>query len=347
MSIHDFQFSERMAAHRVPGVSIAIIRDSAVQEAFTVGLASAATGTPLTPDTLFQVSSQTKPLAAILVMKQIEEGLYTLDTPINELLTSWELPENEFTRAEPVTVRHLLSHTSGIDVPTFNGYATEGEVPDLLQVLNGEEPCTSPPVRVTSLPGSCFKYSSGGYCVLQQLLEDIAEEPFAEMLHSNILRPLGRKHSTLAQPPAAIAFPRLSSGHHQDGSEVADRFRLYPELAAASLWSTPEDMAVIAGEMQRALRGDDNVLLSRDSAWEMLTPVVEPWFGLGFSVWTKGPGCFFGHTGNTQGFRSLLIAHAERGTGAVILTNSANGDDLIKEVINTIAYVEGWPDFQW
>lgn len=346
MTLVGYDLVARMAAHKVPGVSLAIVEGDSIVDVIVEGVIDAALPTKVTPETLFQVASITKPMAALLVLQQVRDGDYTLETPVNDLLLAWHLPENRFTQARPVTVRDLLAHISGIAVPTFHGYPLGGALPDLVDVLEGRPPATSEPVEVLVPPGKEFRYSSGGYCVLQQLIEDRADMPFAQVLHERLLRPLGMRRSTLAQPPAPVVFPLVAHGHAEDGSVVPGGFRLYPEMAAAGLWSTPGDLALLAIELQRTIRRESDLIISPELLQEMLQPQKEPVFGLGFALYDKG-GPYFGHMGTTEGYRSLFISHRDNGKAAVLLTNSAAGDALNGELINTIAHRHQWQGFHW
>lgn len=348
MGLEGYDVLTRMEFHRVPGVSVAVLQGGGVVNAFAAGRCSGSAPDPVTIDTLFQVASVTKPLVAILAMKQAEIGAFDLDTPVHELLTRWQLPDNEFTRKTPVTVRHLLAHTAGLDVVTFPGYLAGAPLPTPIQVLAGKAPSKSAPVCVLWEPGTRFHYSSGAYVLLQVLLEDVTKLPLEALMHQDLFQPLQMNHSTLVHSPPSERFSptQISSAHDHNGVAENGGFRRYPEQAAASLWSTPIDLARVAVEMQKALAGRPTPLLKPESARQMRKPHLEPFFGLGFALWEKG-GSYFGHTGTTCGFRSLFIAHAENDLGAVVLTNSANGERMYGEIINTIAHRYGWGGFHW
>ena len=125
---------------------------------------------PVTPGTLFQAASVAKLVVAVAALLYVEEGALDLDSDVNQSLVSWQVPENEYTAQEKVTLRRLLSHSAGVTVEGFRGYAFGEEVPNLEQILNGELPANSPPIRVDLVPGTQYRYSGGGYMIVQQLL---------------------------------------------------------------------------------------------------------------------------------------------------------------------------------
>ena len=131
---------------------------------------------PVTSETRFQAASISKPLSAMAALHLVQRGLLDLDANVNDALRSWQVPDNEHTREQLVTLRGLLSHTAGLSVLGFRGYAAGEDVPTLRQVLDGKPPANSEPVRVMREPGTSFSYSGGGYTVMQQLLEDVTGE---------------------------------------------------------------------------------------------------------------------------------------------------------------------------
>ena len=161
--------SERMDFFQVPGVSMAVINDYRIEWAKGYGVFEAGQKRPISPETLFQAGSIGKLLVAVGALHYVERGALELDGDVNRSLVSWKVPESEFTATEKVTLRRLLSHSAGMTVAGFQGYAQGEEVPDLRQVLGGTPPANSPPIRVGAVPGKVYRYSGGGYVVVQQL----------------------------------------------------------------------------------------------------------------------------------------------------------------------------------
>lgn len=327
--------SERAAHHGVPGVSIAVIDDGQIDWARGFGFADLESRTPVTAETLFQAASISKPLAAVAALKLVEERQWTLDEDLTRRLDGLDLGPG------PLTLRGLLTHTAGVTQQGFPGYAVSELRPSLLQVLRGETPAKTPPIRVAIGSGDGFRYSSGGYVVLQQLLVEATGRSFPDLMREWVLSPLGMKRSTFEQPlpdPSAAA-----TAYRADESPIDGRWRLYPEMASIGLWSTPTELARFAIELQKAYRGEPDRILSSDMAHQMLTPDANG-RGLGPVMEGEGPSLSFGHGGASEGFRCQLVAYVRRGQGAVIMTNSDKGRVLIEEVLRAIAAAYRWPD---
>ena len=137
-----FSIQERMTFYHVPGVSVAVLEGGRIAWTKGYGVKDVDTGEPVTPQTLFQAASISKPVAATAALRLVEEGLLDLDAPVNDYLKRWKIPDNEFTREHPVTLKHLLTHTGGLTVHGFPGYALTDEVPTTLEVLDGAGPAS-------------------------------------------------------------------------------------------------------------------------------------------------------------------------------------------------------------
>ena len=334
----------RLAELKVPGVSIAVINDGAVEWAKGYGVAETGTRTPVTPRTLFQAASVSKPVAALAALRLVEQGRLVLDEDVNAKLKSWKVPENEFTKAEKVTLRRLLSHTAGLTVHGFGGYPADAPVPTLSQVLDGEKPANSAAIRVDAVPGTVWRYSGGGYTVAQQLMQDVAGRPFPELLAELVLKPVGMDDSTYEQPLPEARRGAAAAGHASDGKLLPGRCHTYPEMAAAGLWTTPSDLAKFLLEIRKALQGRSTVL-SAATALEMTT-VQKSGYGLGLGLEGTGPSATFGHGGSNAGFKCQMAAFLEGGRGAVVMTNGDRGGFLAAEILRGIAREYGWPAFR-
>ncbi|HUK89666.1 MAG TPA: serine hydrolase domain-containing protein, partial [Blastocatellia bacterium] len=243
---------DRMRYYRIPGVSVAVINNGRIEWARGFGVRDAGSGEPVTAETLFQAGSISKPVAAAGVLHLVEEGRLSLDDNVNDKLKSWRLPENEFTEKRKVTLREILSHTGGLTVHGFPGYATDAPLPTLTQVLDGTKPANTAPIRVDVEPGTIYRYSGGGYTVMQQLLIDVMGKPFPEILDQTVIERAGMMHSTYQQPLPNNLQGKTATAHIH-GEPIKGRWHVYPEMAAAGLWTTPSDLALFAMEIQRAL----------------------------------------------------------------------------------------------
>lgn len=342
--------SERMHHYMIPGVSFAMINDSDIEWAKGYGVTDAAGLQVVNPDTLFQAASISKPVAAVGVMLLNQSGTIDLDRNSNDYLRSWHIPDNELTSTEKVTIRRLLSHTGGLGVPSFMGYEAGMPIPNLLDILDGVGNANNDPVRVELVPGSMYSYSGGGYEVLQLLIKDVTNNSFREYMRDYLLQELGMNSSDFIQPIDWPLKARAASGHDCDGKALPGKWRTYPELAAAGLWTTPTDIARLTIELQKAANGDKGTVLTEKTAKEILTGQVSlgdgSTMGLGFPLLNTSGDIQFSYMGSNAGYKTCLVAYRDRGQGAVIMTNGDNGADLCMEILRSVAKVYGWQKFK-
>jgi CubicO group peptidase (beta-lactamase class C family) len=332
-----------MELYKIPGLSIAVFEKNTLVWAKTYGVKQAGGSEPVTVDTLFQAASISKPVTALAALRYAEQGKWSLDADLNDKLVSWKVPDNELTKEQKVTLRRVLSHTAGLTVHGFPGYAVNEPRPTAQQVLDGAKPANTEPVRVDLTPGTETRYSGGGLTVLQVMMEDQLKKPFPRIMKEAVLEPLGLKRSTFEQPlPEALAAA-AASGTRGSGEGVEGRWHVYPEMAAAGLWTTPSDLARIAIEVSKARAGKSRRVLSQAMARQMLTKQSEG-FGLGFGLPAEGTD-WFGHGGWNDGFTSTLTAFADSGSGVVIMANSDNGSLLFERLQASIAGEYGWKSF--
>jgi len=337
------ELADRMKNYNVPGVSITVINDFKVEWSKGYGVLEAGKSASVTPETMFQTGSIAKLVVAVAALHYVEFGALELDRDINLSLASWQVPENEFTANEKVTLRRLLSHNAGVTVEGFRGYAYGEPVPDLKQILNGELPANSPPIRVDSVPGSQYRYSGGGYMIVQQVLEDSLGESFTEIIQNTVLDPWGMTASTFESPLPDQLHAIAASGHRADGTTIPGGWHIYPEMGAgASMWATSSDLARFAIQLMQAYQGQSDGVLSQAMVIEMLTPQIDD-RGLGPLVYDDGDDLFFFmHPGGNDGYKSVLVAYPHRGQGVVILTNGDQGEALWREILNSISNEYGW-----
>lgn len=329
--------ADRMAQLHVPGVSVAVIRGGEIEWARGWGMADVATGRPVTPETRFQAASISKPVAAMAALALVEEGKLTLDGPVNEYLSSWQVPDNEFTAAAAVTLRGLVTHTAGLTVHGFGGYAAGEAVPSTVGVLAGDG--NSDPVLVDVQPGTLWRYSGGGYTVMQLMIEDVTGQPFAQVMQERVLGPLGMEHSTYVQPLPAELAEQAAVGYRGDGEMVEGRWHTYPEQAAAGLWTTPSDLARWAMSIQKGRAQREHPVLSAEMIDAMLT---EGPLGHGLGPAIMAEGTAFGHGGANEGYRCTLRALIDGPEGIAIMTNSDSGGQLAQELLLTVAREYDW-----
>lgn len=331
-----------MEHHNVPGVSVAVINNYEIEWVKAYGVLEAGKDDPVTPHTLFQAASISKPVSSTAALHYVDEGLLNLDEPVNNKLVLWKIPENEFTALEDVTLRHLLSHSAGFPTMNLYGYREGEPIPTLLQILEGVNPSTTPPIRVQAVPGAGYTYANSGFIVLQQLLTDATGKPFADLMQEIVLDPIGMDSSTFGQPLRGTLRDEAAIGHGIDGTPMEEKWRVFPEQAAGGLWTTPSDLARFAIEIMLSKRGQSHGILSQDIVAQMLTPQIGG-AGLGFGLGDDGGDrIYFMHKGANEGFKCVLVGYYERGQGVVIMTNSENGDALYEELLKSISIEYGW-----
>lgn len=335
--------SQLMERFRVPGVSIAVIKDFKIHWAKGYGLADVEANRPVDPNTAFQAASISKPVTAMAAVRLAQEGKFTLDEDVNRLLKSWKVPESELTRAQPVSLRSLLSHTSGSDDGFgFPGYDPASARPTVVQIIKGEAPSNVGAVRFARPPYAGQKYSGGGTEIVQQVLMDVTGKPFAELMREKVLEPIGMAWSSFEQPPTGALAERTARAHNGGGRPMGAKWHVYPEQAAAGLWTTPSDLARFAIEVQTAIRGPAGQVLSQASAREMIAPTGVGPFAVGLVIERRGEGWYFSHGGSNWGFQCNLVAHVRKGYGLVVMTNGDAGGQLIREIEARVAAAYGW-----
>ncbi|MEZ4896037.1 MAG: serine hydrolase domain-containing protein [Saprospiraceae bacterium] len=334
-----FSMVDRMDHYHVPGVSIAVVKDGKIHWAKGYGIANSQSGTAVDTATLFQAGSISKPLAALGALKLVEEGNLDLDTDVNSYLKSWKVPDNRFTEQAPVTLRLLLTHSAGMTVHGFPGYQQSDTMPTVVEVLNGEG--NTPPIFVDTVPGSYWRYSGGGYTVMQLMVEDVSGMPFADFLDNTILHPLGMHFSTYAQPLPATLHPQASAAYDREGELIEGLWHNYPEQAAAGLWTTPSDLARYCMAVQRIAGGAENGILKPETIRMMLTKHLNNW-GLGPALRWDGDSLLFGHGGKNAGFTNNMLASVHHGYAVIVMTNADQGGDLMNEIMRSVSAYYEW-----
>lgn len=337
---------QAMASEQVPGISIALIDHYRITGTLAAGDKQSGKGDPITPHTLIQAASLSKTVAAATAMKLVQMQRLSLDDDINGWLTSWYLPDDSPGQRGKVTLRQLLNMTAGINVSGFSGYLTNQPLPTLVEILDGQPPATSAPIQAVAPPGRRYAYSGGGYEIIEQLIEDITGRRFADMAKELILRPAGMRHSAFLQPLPPELARQAACGHRADGQPLEGQWRIFPELAAAGLWSTPADLARFVIAMMNAYRGTSSAMLDQTSATQMLTKPENGAYGLGLVVRGTGPTLHFFKQGHNAGYQSWLIGFPDTGQGAVVMTNSDGGSRLAQAVIQALAEAFDWPPLE-
>lgn len=331
----------RMAHYKVPGVSIALVDQGELAWARGYGILEAGSGKAVTPQTIFQAASISKTMTGLVALHLVEDGTLDLDADVNDFLRSWKVPKSKHTQERKVTLRGLLSHTAGMGVHGYPGVPAGSQLPTLLQILDGKPPASLRPVRVVQAPGKEFLYSSGGYLVAQQMIEDVTGRALPELVQEWVLDRLVMVNSSFTILLPEKFLPQAATAHRRTGDPVPGKWHIYPEQAAACLWTTPCDLALLVIEVLRSYQNKSNLVLSQEMTRQMLVP-QKSLGGLGFNVVIKDGLTRFGHPGWNEGFHSIMLGCLETGQGLIWMTNGENGRKLGWEISRGLAEVVGW-----
>jgi CubicO group peptidase (beta-lactamase class C family) len=322
---------EALRRHGVPGASVAVVRSGRVAWARGYGVADAARRTPVTPGTLFQVASVSKPVAAMGALRLVERRRLSLDRP----LTVWRFPPSEHD-PRAVTLRRLLSHTAGVSVHGYPGHEPARPLPTTAASLAGDS-AGAGAVRLEGEPGAGYWYSGGGYTVAQLAVERAAGEPFAAWMRRAVLRPLAMRSSSFDQ---ATAGDVMTARGHDFAGRPLPVFR-YAEQAAAGLYATAPDLAHFVAALMPGRNGErpGRGVVSAATIRSMTTPAPAAGgrYGLGFRLRTLAGGVrMVSHDGANRGWRALIAAFPERGWGIAVLTNGDNGEAVLDAVMDQL-----------
>jgi CubicO group peptidase (beta-lactamase class C family) len=335
---------ERMKFYHVHGLSIAVVKNFRIDYAKGYGWADSAEHRPVSPATLFQAGSISKSLNSVGVLKLAQSGKLDLYADINQYLKSWQFPYDSLARGKKISTANLLSHTAGLSVHGFPGYRRGDSIPTLPEVLDGKRPANTEAVRSQFAPSLKFQYSGGGTTISQLIVQDISGLPYAQYMGKEVLQPLGMTSSSYEQPPPARKKEQLATAYYNDGKEVIGKYHIYPEQAAAGLWTNPTDLSKYIIETQQSLEGKSAKVLDQKMTRLRLTPYVDSNAAFGAFILTKGNRKYFNHGGVDEGFVSIYYGSMEGGDGLVIMANTYS-TAILDEIANSVAAVYGWEGF--
>lgn len=338
--------AERMKKYNINGVSIAVIHNYKIEWTRGYGYADVSENRLVTENTLFQAASISKSLNGVGVLKLVQEKKLDLNTDINKYLLTWKFPYDEKSNNQLITLTNLLSHTAGLTIHGFPGYEKGEAFPTLPQVLDGQKPANTEAVRSSAEPGKSVNYSGGGVTISQMIVMDATHQPYDIFMKKNVLDPLGMTSSSYTQPPPEANRNILATGYTADGKEIPGKFHIYPEQAAAGLWTNPVDLCRYIIETQLSYKGESAKVLTPEMTRLRLTPVLED-AALGVFVNSRVTGSlkYFNHNGGNEGFQCTAIGCRDNGEGVVIMTNSDNGSLIYEEIVNSIATIYNWKDY--
>jgi len=353
---------EKLDAMKLPGMALGLIDETGDTSFACFGVADVESARPVSADTIFQVASISKAVAAWGVMKLVEGGELDLDAPVENYLTRWKLPPSSYDSSK-VTARLLLMHFAGTSLEGCGGTDYDDTWYTVDDVLYGRTPGLDPrhevyankwgldpaqygrPVHLQSEPGSEFAYSGGGFTVLELLIEEIAQQDFSSFMAEQVLHPLGMRDSTFELNRDDM--PRVATPYDED-LQVMPLYRVNGK-AAGGMYSTITDLCRFAAAEMPGPNGEPTGrdVLRPESVAEMHRPDrfaehqmdLDFYTGLGHYVVDIGGVRAVQHTGGNPGWRSVYTVVPEKKRGFACLINSAGGNDLWVELINEWAAV--------
>ena len=336
------EVARRLVEDDVPALSVAV-RCGPEVACHTWG-ARTFDGDAITERTLFQAGSVSKPVTAVGVLRLVAEGTLDLDRDVNEYLTTWRVPS--VGRWQPrVTLRQLLTHTAGLTVHGFPGYARDAPLPTLTQVLDGVPPANTEAVRVATQPGLAWKYSGGGTTIVQAVMADVTGEVFSDLMRRLVLEPCGMTDANIEQPLPDDRHGREAVGH-KGHVPVLGGWHVYPEMAAAGLWCSPTDLIHFVNEVNRAVAGEARAILPRALGELLVTPILTPppegGMAIGFRLDGPAPHRCYSHDGVDEGFLTTLRAATDGSRAIAVMANSLSARPVMDHVIDMVATATSW-----
>ena len=341
-TIPKLNVEKRMKETSIQGLSIAVIRDYKIEWAKGYGWADVEENRKVTTDTRFQAASISKSINSMGVLKLVEAGKLDPEADINNYLTGWKFPYDSISKNKKISVYNLLSHTAGLDIHGFPGYKKTDSLPNIQEILDGKRPANTKAVRSLFEPGTKFKYSGGGTTISQHVLTNVTKSNYADWMQKNVLEPIGMTNSSYQQPPTVTN--NLATGYYGNGKPVTGKYHIYPEQAAAGLWTTPTDLARYIIECQLALEGRSKKVLSSAMMKKRLTPYIDSNAALGVFIENRKGQLYFNHNGGNEAFLCTSYGSLQGGNGVVIMINGDNFA-VVGELLNSVATVYDWKGF--
>jgi CubicO group peptidase (beta-lactamase class C family) len=346
---NSWTLSDRMKYYQVEGLSIAVVHNFAVEWARGYGWADASEHRPVTTRTLFQAGSISKSLNGVGVMLLVQRHQLDLNTDINSYLKAWKFPYDSVSKGRKITIGNLLSHTGGLSIHGFPGYERQETLPTIEEILDGKKPANTGAVRSIAEPGTRFIYSGGGITITQLITHEITGQPYDEFMAREVLQPMGMDNSSYTQPPPQSND--RATGYLRADTIVPGKYHIYPEQAAAGLWTTPTDIGKYIVETQLAYEGKSSKVLDQATTRTRLAPYIDTIdasgtrTGMGVFLFQRGDRHYFNHNGSDVGFLSSYYGCLESGDGVVVMINNDINNALLKEVINSVTKVYHWEGF--
>jgi len=336
---------DRLQFYRVPGVSLAVMDGFQIEWARGYGTKNIAQAEPVDENTLFQAGALSQVLATLATLSLVDEGLIELDQPVNTYLRRWKMPIYSVNRQRRLTIRDILTHSAGFYEIEFQGYTPGDSLPTLVDILEGKSPARNPKLYPVYPPGTQRVYSEAGFVLLQLLLEDVTGQDFAQLVKERVIQPLHLANTTFECPLPPALQARAAQGYNRQGQPLPGGARIFPQQAAAGLWTTPTDLLHLSLALIKMARGEERDVISPLLIREMLTPRLGLQ-AMAFLVEGSGDDLRFYLEGYNPGFSAFLVVYPSRGQGVAIMANSDNGLYLSEEILRAVAANYNWPHFQ-
>jgi len=340
-------FDEYVRTDGIVGAAYVVVDRGQITVAHNIAMADRDRGQPVDPNTIFHWASITKTLTAVAVMQLRDRGRLTLDDPIVKYVPELRRVHSEGGAIERVTLRHLLSHSSGFQSPTWP-YRDASKPWQPFEPTEWSQLVAMMPYQELSFdPGTRFQYSNPGFIYLARVIEALSGDPYETYVQKNILTPLGMTRSYYNISPYHLARDRsnnytvhvdargehtTANGREFDTGITTPNGGLNAPLADMARW-----VAFLAGPDTSP---SSTPILDRRSLEEMWRPVVlvdgdaaagKTFMGLSFFLYPRGEGgsavTFVGHTGHQAAFRTFMVFNPKNGRALIAAFNTAHDDD--------------------
>ncbi|MGG5487865.1 serine hydrolase domain-containing protein [Gaetbulibacter sp. PBL-D1] len=340
---HKKSIPQIMREDDIAGVSIAFFDNGKISWQKTYGYSNLSDSIKVTPNTVFNGASLSKPVTALAALNLVEKGVLSLNADVNKYLEGWKIPENEFTEQEKVTLKRLIGHRAGFERYVQSSYFPNEEFPTITQMLTGEKPSVDPPVSVVYVPGQKQVYSNPGYSVIEKLIEDITNKEFNDVMTELIFEPCDMNNSSFEQPVPKHISQQMATGYTNDLEPYP--YKLFPYKAAGGIWTTPTDLANFLVTVLDDHHANTNTILSKRMTDSVFAKTTER---LGFAkIYNdKSTDLVFEHWGSNSGFTCYMVGSLNHKQGVVIMTNSDNGMSLMSYIARAVAAANNWDFLQ-
>lgn len=320
----------------IPGMSVSIVQDNKTDN-YVFGYTNCSDSKKIDLHTQFQAGSISKVFAALAIILLNEEKKINLHEDIRPYIDKIDFDVNE-----KITVAQLVSMTAGLNVESFQGYEQDVPLPSLREIISGHAPANNTRVELVAKPGSKYLYSGGGYTILELLIETLSGQTYINFVKENILEKVDMNDTTfLMQKNSEIN--NIACGTDANDNKIASGWKLYPQLAAAGIWTTPNDLANLATNIIASYKNSPHGLFSSTSINHILKRQINSTYGLGFHISECEHALCIDKAGATEGYRSIMLVYPELGNAIIVMTNSSKGTAVFKNVLRAVEDYYNWP----